>query len=547
MTTNPPGGATKKHLSILRSSTGTAAATLASRILGLIRVKIEALTLGGGDLASGWFLAFAVPNLFRRILGEGALGTALIPLVAEAEQKGGPERVRRELGVIFAALAALLALIVIAVSGAAMLAEALTAGKTDGFAASLRMRIFLRLLPLLMPYAFFICLVGVIGAVLNYMRIFVLPALGALLLNIVLIATLGFAYCSFRGGIGEIAGFLPKLASAVLLSGVIQFLLMALLLRRCGRSPLFRRRGREGGDAGDPPRAILGRLFRLALPGMIGGSALQVSFLVDRGLAVWLGRQAVPALTYVDRLVDLPIGIFAISLGAVLMASMGRAAAEGKHDELVDDLAFGLRHVYFICVPMAAGVMLFHEPMLKLLCLGGNYTMSDLDAARTVAIFYGSGIPFFCSIKAILPAFYARKHMTEPLIASLVAIAVNIVLNLALMGPLRQGGIALATVIASLVNNAILLSLLRRQGFRLPGGELARSFLRAVFTAAVTGGTAALIFRRIHPAGTIPWMAEFLLFCGAAAGFAAGYWLLNWLLRAPEPREFFQMLRRRAR
>ena len=542
MATNPPGDASKKHLSLLRSSTGTAAATLASRILGLIRVKIEALTLGGGDLASGWFLAFAVPNLFRRILGEGALGTALIPLIAEAEKEGGPERLRRELGVIFSALAALLALIVIVISGAALLCEALTAGDSSGFAASPRMRIFLRLLPLLMPYAFFICLVGAIGAALNYLRIFVLPALGALLLNIVLIATLSFAYCSFRGGVGEIAGFLPKLAFAVLISGAVQLALMLWLLCRSGAAPRFR-----NGVAAVDPRAVLGRLFRLALPGMIGGSALQVSFLVDRGLALWLGRQAVPALTYVDRLVDLPIGIFAISLGAVLMSSMGRAAAEGKHDELVGDLVFGLRHVYFLCVPMAAGVMLFHEPMLKLLCLGGNYTMSDLDAARTVAIFYGSGIPFFCSIKAILPAFYARKHMTEPLIASLTAIAVNIALNLALMGPLRQGGIALATVIASLVNNTILLLLLRHQGFRLPGGELARSFLRAVITAAVTGGAAVLIFRRIHPAGTIPWMAEFLLFSGAAALFAVSYWLLNWLLRAPEPREFFRMLRRRAR
>ena len=535
-TTAPASG---EHLSILRSSTGTAAATLASRVLGLIRVKIEALTLGGGELASGWFLAFAVPNLFRRILGEGALGTALIPVIAEAEKEGGPERVRRELGVIFAALGAILALIVIVVSGAAMLGRFMTAGAAAGLGSSERMRIFLRLLPLLMPYAFFICLVGAIGAVLNYLRVFVLPALGALLLNIILIVTLAFAYCRFNGGIGEIAAFLPKLASAVLLSGALQFILMVLLLRHYGRMPIFRR------DAAVNPREILGRLFRLALPGMIGGSALQVSFLVDRGVAVWLGRQAVPALTYVDRLVDLPIGIFAISLGAVLMSSMGRAAAAGKHDELAGDLVFGLRHVYFICIPMAAGVVLFHEPMLKLLCLGGNYTMQDLDAARTVAIFYGAGIPFFCSIKAILPAFYARKHMIEPLIASLIAIAVNIVLNLALMIPLRQGGIALATVIASVVNNTILLSLLRRQGFRLPGGELAKVFLRSLLTAAVTGGAAALIFQRLHPEGSCSWLTELLLFCGAGAAFAAAYWGSNLLLRAAEPREFFSMMRRR--
>ena len=501
-------------------------------------MKIEALTLGGGELASGWFLAFAVPNLFRRILGEGALGTALIPVIAEAEKEGGPERVRRELGVIFAALGALLALIVVVVSVAALLGGIAAESAPASFGTSPRMRLFLRLLPLLMPYAFFICLVGAIGAVLNYLRVFVLPALGALLLNIVLIATLTFAYRYYHGGIGEIAAFLPKLAIAVLISGVLQFTLMVLLLRHYGRMPIFR------SDPATRPREVLGKLFRLALPGMIGGSALQVSFLVDRGLAVWLGNRAVPALTYVDRLVDLPIGIFAISLGTVLMSSMGRAAAEGKHDELLNDLVFGLRHVYFICIPMATGVVLFHEPMLKLLCLGGNYTMHDLDAARTVAIFYGAGIPFFCSIKAILPAFYARKHMIEPLVASLIAIAVNIAFNLALMIPLRQGGIALATVIASVVNNAILLHLLRRQGFRIPGGILSRVFLRSLFAAAVTGGATALIFRRLHPAGETAWLTELLLFCGAGIGFAAAYWGLNLLLRAPEPREFFAMMRR---
>ena len=135
--------------------------------------------------------------------------------------------------------------------------------------------------------------------------------------------------------------------------------------------------------------------------------------------------------------------------------------------------------------------------------------------------------------------------MTEPLFASLTAIAVNIVLNLALMIPLRQGGIALATVIASVVNNTILISLLRRQGFRLPGGELSKVFLRSLLTAAVTGGAAALLFRRLHPEGSCSWLTELLLFCGAAVGFAAAYWGSNLLLRAAEPREFFSMMRHR--
>ena len=151
---------------LLKSSFGTALATLASRVLGLLRVSLEARVLGGGEVCSGWHLAIAIPNLFRRLLGEGALGTALIPIVAETEKTRGPEQVRRELGVIFALLGVVLAGIVILVGGGAWIVERATAGAT-GFWGTERMRICLRILPLLMPYAFFICLVGVIGSVLN--------------------------------------------------------------------------------------------------------------------------------------------------------------------------------------------------------------------------------------------------------------------------------------------------------------------------------------------------------------------------------------------
>ena len=170
---------------ILKSSLGVSLATLLSRLLGLVRVMLEARVLGGDAVASAWGLAFAIPNTFRRLLGEGALGTALIPLVSETDEKAGPEQVRRELGIVFSVLSLILALIVAVVAAGATGLRELAA--EEEFArwfpvlASRRVQLALSILPLLMPYAFFICLIGAIGAVLNTRKIFVLPALGALL------------------------------------------------------------------------------------------------------------------------------------------------------------------------------------------------------------------------------------------------------------------------------------------------------------------------------------------------------------------------------
>ena len=528
---------------LLKSSLGVAFATFLSRLLGLVRVMLEARVLGAGTVASAWHLAFAVPNLFRRLLGEGALGTALIPIVSHSEEEGGAGRVRAELSVVFAALSALLALIVALVAGGAgmlrMLVENSSIVDVFPVLGSERIRLALLLLPVLMPYAFFICLVGVIGAVLNTRRIFVLPALGALLLNFFLIGGLVSLWRPAGEGV-ETSVLLNRLAFLVLLSGVIQLLLMLVLLWRCGRFPAI-------SPTAFRDCSVLKRLWHLVLPGMIGGAALQISFLVDRTLAICLGPQAVPALTNVDRIIDIPIGIFALALGSVLMASMARSAARGDLTGLADDLVFSLRHVYFVCIPMAVMVMFFWESLCRILFLGGNFTESDLEATRLVAIFYGAGIPSFCVLKVVLPAFYSRKIVKPPLYSSLVSIAANIVLNFCLMWHLRQGGIALATVLASMLNNTILLLLLKREGFRLEGRTMVLTAGRCLMVAVVTGAVLYFLYPVLRAQLTLRWFGELPAFLLMLLLFGVGYLGGNLLLRAAEPLELLGVLRRRPR
>lgn len=527
----------ERKTSLLRPSLLVSGVTLLSRLLGILRVRLEASVLGGGELASAWFLAFAIPNLFRRLLGEGALGTALIPLIAGIEQEKGKENMRRELAVVFTALSILLAVIVVAVGAGSIGLRYFSRCYGITFFCTPRMDMALQLLPLLMPYAFFMCLVGVATAVLNYVKVFVLPACGALLLNIFLISGLTFGY--LHGvGIDNLPSFLPVLSILVLVSGLTQLILTLLLLFFYGYFPKLDFDVFKKSD-------VLAKLWQLSLPGVIAASVLQVSFLVDRMLAVKLNSQAVPALTFVDRLVDLPIGLFAVSLGSVLMASMARAAAKNDFAQLKDELEFSLRHVYFVCIPMAAAVIVFHVPLLRVLCLGGNYTESDLEAARSVAIFYSAGIPLFCSLKILLPAFYARKEMRKPLIASVTAICLNIVLNLILMGPLKQGGIALATTISSLVNNAILFCFLRQDKVMPDMKVLLYSALRGIVIAFsvmfILSKIYALFEEALIANRWIYALSVIILLMFAGVFYLAA----AWICRSPECTELFSVVKKR--
>ena len=430
---------------ILKSSSAVASATLLSRVLGLFRVILEASILGGGALASAWHLAFMVPNMFRRFLGEGALGTAMVPLVSHALEKDGHTETRRQLSVIFLSLGIVLAALIIIITGISIL---LRLWVTVDYG-----RLALELIPLLMPYAFFMCFVGAISSVLNSVKVFFLPALGALLLNISIIMCLLFVA---PGLDGDFYSILQALSYAVLIAGAVQLGLMLLLLHHHKMFPLKMESLRGGFK-------LVKELSRLTVPGLVGASALQFSLLTDRLIAAFIGPHAVPALTYCDRIIYLPIAIFALSLGSVLLPSMSHAAARDDFEELFENLRLALRCLLYLCIPIAIFAVLFRVPLLRLLYMRGAFTEISLRETAWAMLFYGCGIPFFATTKILLPVFHAHKDMTTPLKISIFCILINLVLSLTLMIWLRQGGIALATVIASLLNNSLLLWIMHKK------------------------------------------------------------------------------------
>ncbi len=503
---------------ILRSSTGVALATVLSRVLGLGRVMLESRILGGGLLATGWMLAFAIPNLFRRLLGEGALGTALVPIVSHSISDKGRDHARKELTVILAVLGSVLAVLVIIIAAAAYFVAP--------YVVTPRYLLPLQALPVMIPYAFFICLTGAIGAVLNSIKKFVAPALTALLLNIILISCLVFVIYPA----GEATGLwkLRALSIAVLISGAVQLLIMFGFLAKAGMMPKLCMKDING-------KAVISELWRLTLPGIIGASAVQISFLIDRLLACWLSDYAVPALTYSDRIIYLPIGVFAVSFGGVSLAMFSSSAAKNDIAEMISSLTFSLRHLLFICVPLAVFIVVFRYPVIRVICFGGKFGGKALDETAWAMLFYAFGIPAFAAIKITVNGFYARKKMKTPVRVSIFCIVVNIILNLILMWPLKQGGIALSTVIASILNNSILLYLLRKDLGKFPLMPVLRCLLVSIVISLIAVLAAYYTFNafagfQLHPAAPADLLP--LLVCGSV--FCLLYLILGFCCRCRE-------------
>ncbi len=499
-----------------------AVSTMVCRLLGLLRTVFEANFLGGGALASAWGLAFTLPNQFRSILGEGALSAALMPIMATTEHRDGTEEMRRKFGIVFIFLGLLLALLTLIFSIGAIIISRFVSGYWHTA---------MLIVPLLMPYAIFMCLVGTAGTLLNLKKIFFIPSLGNMFLNFFIIGT----FFLLLGKTADDMAILEILSWAVLGSGMAHLLLQLLLLWRAGVFPVFTHFA--GG------KKVLKELWQLALPGMVGASAVQLSLAVDQLLAGMISEHALPALKYSERLIYLPIGVFAISLGSVLFAALSRIAAQGKLDEMKDHVAWGLRMVAFICIPMAFFLAVMRTEVLRLLFLRGRFDLTSLEAAANATLFYASGIPFFCAVKVILPAFYSRKDTKTPLKCSLTAISFNLICNLILMWPLQQGGIALATVLASILNNALLLWCLKRQGFGLEYRNIAVSVLRCT-AASLLAVLPVCLFYREWNAG-ITWMpGDLLPMAAAAAVFSVLYFLFCRISGGREGSEVLSIFKR---
>lgn len=411
--------------------------TVGSRVLGLFRDILAFSIFGSSVLNSAFLLAFTFPNLFRRLLGEGALTAALLPLLTEEKERYGKERLfwlynkilSRVMTVLFA-LVALCSLVMIGV------------GRIPGLPERWDLAMLLGIL--LFPYMALICLAAAFAAALNALHRFAIPALTAVWLNLSIIL--------FLGGLGYFATEVSLyrmywLCCGVLVGGAFQLLIPWVVLRRQGwRFELDFKPSPEVREFG-----------RLLLPGILGASVIQINILVSRSLAHFIDESAVSIYYLANRLVELPLGIFTIAIATVYFPAFSEWAARDNREEFCKTFQQSMRLMFAIAVPAMVGFFVMGEPIIAFLFEWGAFRASDTALTLPLLWAFALGLPLYSMVVLLVRGFYAFKDTRTPMKVSVFAFVLNLVLSLILMRILGVIGLALANILA-ILGQAILLT-----------------------------------------------------------------------------------------
>ncbi len=459
---------------MLKSAGAMGAATLTSRVLGMVREIFYARFMGDGSVAGAFQLAFMIPNLFRRLLGEGALTAAFIPIFKEKEKIAGePDMWRAANAVISGLVVASAAIISVVLLG---LSLALAVGAFEA-----ETRLMLQLLRVMFPYVLPVCLAAVFMGMLNARGHFFIPSLGAALLNLVMIASV--LWLAPRLG-GSLSRQVFGLAFGVLVAGVAQAVFQL---------PSLRREGFRYHWVAPWPNETVGRVVRQMIPGVIGVAAFQINVLLTQGLAFWYGTASEPivaSFNYAVRLMELPQGVFGISLATYLLPTLSGLAAEKKYPEFRATLRQGLGYLAFVNLIASVLLLTLARPIVRLLFEHGQFGEDATGRAAFALACLAPGLVAFSGVNILARAFYALGDTKTPMKISLVCLGINFLFALLLIGPLRQGGLGLANTLSALINLWLLAYALHRKLGKLELASLRASLLN-MLGAAVVGGAVA--------------------------------------------------------
>jgi len=509
---------------MLKSSGALGAATLTSRVLGLVREIAYARFMGDGWVAGPFMLAFMIPNLFRRLLGEGALTAAFIPIFKEKEKVEGDAAMWRAANAVIsgllvgAAIIVVLGIIVVTV----LLWFKFEKDQTE---------LMLRLLRWMFPYVLLVCLAAVFMGMLNARGHFFIPAIGAAMLNVVMIGSV-FWIAPWMGKTLERQIF--GLAIGVVLAGVVQAGFQLPMLRREG----FRFRWTTPWN--DP---TVRRVVRQMLPATIGVAAYQLNVMSTQGIAFGVDPGVVASFNYAVRLMELPQGVFGLSLATYLLPTLSGLSAEKKYDEFRSTLADGLGYLIFINLLASILLVVLAEPMIRLLFERGRFDIYSTARASRALIYLAPGLLAFSMVNIFARAFYALGDTKTPMKISIFCLALNVAFTFALVFPMRQAGLGLANTLSSAVNVSLL-------GFALHK-KLARLKLRrlwqqapALLGSALLAGVAAWLLStwweaRMGHANL--WLKIGAVFLPALAA-ALIYFGISWQLKVPFMKDILRML-----
>ncbi|MBC2607798.1 murein biosynthesis integral membrane protein MurJ [Pelagicoccus albus] len=437
-----------------------------SRVFGLLRDMMTSSMLGASIWNSAFLTAFTLPNLFRRLLGEGALTAALMPNLSEELEQGGRSAVHDLVNKTLSWLILICLGITLMVIGGFEVVKRSSVSEDWIIAARLGQVVF--------PYVLLICVAAILSAALNLFSRFGIPALTAVWLNASIIVALGIAGWHLGADLEEKTYWL---CAGAMVGGLLQMVVPAIALSREGWRPRF--------DFSVSERVK--EVALLTVPGIIGGAVFQVNILVSRVLAYTVNDSAASLLYYANRLVELPVGVFAIAISTVIFPSLTAAIAGARGTEFSGIYKKGVLVCLLLAVPSAVGLCVLAPEIIALLFERGEFVETDTLATVPLVIIFAIGMPFYSFIAIETRAFYALKDTRTPMRAAMVAFVINLVLSLSLMGKFGAVGLAIATNAAAVTQTLFLHVALGRKNLNTSLGGIFPNLFKVIVSAALMG------------------------------------------------------------
>lgn len=454
---------------IARAAGIMSAATFISRILGFARDMIFAFYFGATGVSDTFFQAFKIPNLLRELLAEGSMSSAFVPVLTEYRQKQGEEEASRLVSITFTFIVIVVGLICLL---GILIAPAIVAVVSPGFVGSPeKFSLTVRLTRIMFPFLLFVSLAALLMGALNTKRVFFIPALAPAMLNITLIASI----ILFESRAGQ-----PIITAAVgvLVGGLVQFAFQL---------PSFFNNGYRLGLDTSFSHPGLRKMAFLLVPAILALSVGQINIIVGSIFASFLPQGSITYLFYSMRLIQFPIGIFGVAMGMAVLPTLSEHAVKGELGRLREDFSFALRLLFFISIPSMAGLIALREPIVNLLFQRGQFDLAATQGTAEALLYYSLGIWSIVGARVVTATFYSMQDTKTPVKIATIGMLSNILLSLALMGPLKHSGLALANTLASGINFTLLSYFLRRKLKRIEAGRILSSFLRSVIAASAMG------------------------------------------------------------
>jgi putative peptidoglycan lipid II flippase len=465
---------------VLKAAWVVGVATLLSRIFGFIRDIVVAGFFGAGLSTDAFFVAFRIPNLLRRLLAEGSLTISFVPVFTEY-LGNKPKKDALDLANIAFTLLSII-LVIVSLAGI-LLSPVIVRLIAPGFAeVPEKYELTVLLTRIMFPYIFFISLVALCMGILNSLRHFAAPALAPVVLNISIIAAAFLLRNIFEEPV-------LSLAVGVMVGGVLQLAMQFPFLTRKGV------RIKPDFHFNHPG---IKRIGLLMLPAVFGVAVYQINVFIGTLLASLLPEGSVSYLYYSDRIVELPLGIFAIAVGTASLPSLSEQAARGDYEELKKTVSFSLRLILFVTIPSMVALIVLRVPIISVLFQRGRFDTLSTILTSQALLYYSVGLWAFSCIRIIVSAFYALQDTKTPVRIAVVALIVNIIMSLLLMGPMKHGGLALATSISSAVNVAMLFVILKKKIGQFLEKDFFSSLYKITISSLVMGAVILAITYIMH-------------------------------------------------